>query len=299
MFRVASCTSSMAMVVASSSPCATTTQHRTIRSQIPPRPVHTVICYLDRIGSPVKNRVETNLAIVKTRQNLFYLQRVLDDGSYVRWRVPGLDRMKHATSFEAFSMHDIDEEGGVEVNKELVPWGGCTAPDYLDAIYQINRIEPIGKLTRKDRRFWHRRLFAQTEECSDKFFMYWMSRFLLGICLGAPLLQRLFCAYVNDKNFFDSDVYVKATDGDKLDAFERYVNFRDVHPEHNYKDMSLQMMSPGQDAMMASRVDLRGTDVLDAEYSSPFMWQVRHLATYGHWPKPIDSGIIDEMEAAH
>lgn len=294
MLRVAGVGSSCAL---SSSPCIAV-QHRCIRTQIPPRPVHTVLCYLDRIGSPVKNRVETNLAIVKTRQNLFYLQRVMDDGSYIRWRVPGLDRMKHATSFEAFSMHDIDEDGGVEVNKELVPWGGCAAPDYLDAIYQINRVEPIGKLTRKDRRFWHRRLFAQTEESTDKYVMYWASRAVLALAFGGWLLQRITSAYINDKNFFDSDVYVKEGEAGKLSAFDKYISFKDLHPEHNYKDMSLQMMSPAQDTMMVSRSDLRGTDVLDAESSSPFMWQLRHLSAYGHWPKPIDSELIEEAHSS-
>jgi hypothetical protein len=96
-------------------------QYRGIRTQIPPRSAVTVITYLDRYGNPIKTKDETDLSLIRTRDNKFYLQRVLEDESIVRFAAPGLGMIKNSANFEYFSIAEIDIYGGVVVPADLMP----------------------------------------------------------------------------------------------------------------------------------------------------------------------------------
>ena len=286
------CTSSSALTCGggAAAAVAVAASVRTIRTQIPPRPLVTVVTYLDRGGNPIRNRVETELALVKTRDNKFYLQRIMPDGSYIRWRVPGLDKMKNASSFETFSMHDIDEGGGVQIPHEVMPWSRNTPPEYADGILIINRVKSLGKVTRKDRRYYCRELYAALTEHHDKLSIYWKGRALMFGALFVWAAQRAFAAYTNGRSFFDSNVYSpRGRIDESQERFYKFIRFGDEHPEHNTSDHKEYMASPGQVNLGLSRIDLHGQDVHTPDIDSIFAWQVQHMWHYGHWPKRVDA----------
>ncbi|RNF03215.1 hypothetical protein TraAM80_05895 [Trypanosoma rangeli] len=67
---------------------------RGIRTVIAPHPAVTTLVYIDKYGRPICNSTETDVSFVSTRDNKFYLQRVLEGGEVIRWRAPGLDHLK-------------------------------------------------------------------------------------------------------------------------------------------------------------------------------------------------------------
>ncbi|KAF8289012.1 hypothetical protein TcBrA4_0004660 [Trypanosoma cruzi] len=170
-------------------------QSRGIRTVIAPRPAVTTLVYIDKYGRPLRNSTETDLSLIRTRDNKFYLQRVLEGGEVIRWRAPGLDHLKNVTNFETYTLNEIDEYGGVVIPADLMPTASNDPPSFHDAVYYINRVEAKKKFTRKDRRQWHRRLFAHWKESPEKF---------LNHSIGAYGMPFLFVLWLTIRAFIAS-----------------------------------------------------------------------------------------------
>eukprot|EP00744_Colponema_vietnamica_P019561 GILI01027694.1.p1 GENE.GILI01027694.1~~GILI01027694.1.p1 ORF type:complete len:214 (-),score=30.90 GILI01027694.1:67-624(-) len=184
-------------------------------------------------------------------------------------------------------MHDIDEGGGVQLPHEVMPWSKNSTPEYNDSINIIHKVNAIGKLTRKDRRYWNRELYSQINEHEEKYSSYWKGRILVGGIVSVYLVQRAIAAYVNNRNFLDSDVYTPRERGEE-DYYTRFLAFGDKHPEHATRDARQYMASPGQMKLGVSRHDLHGENVHTPDLDNMLVWQIQHLMNYNHWPKPID-----------
>lgn len=264
---------------------------RAIRSVLPPRPLVTTLIYLDPYGRAVRSKTqETPLSLVRTRDNKFWLQRVLPDGEVVRWAAIGLDRLKHAVNFETYTLNEIDEYGGIIVPHHVMPSTITDAPPYHDAVHLMMQVSGTEKMTRKIRRQYHRKIFAHWKESPDKFFSKWMDMYALPMVLAIWVLVRCFYSVKNQKSFFDMDVYT--SDKDKraapVSAFQRLIEFSDNHPEQEgYDFRMLTMISPGMSRLSSARAELRESDVTDPHFNSELFWRLRHMRYYGHWPKSI------------
>lgn len=261
---------------------------RTIRTVIPPRPEVTTISYLDHHGRAVKNGTVTDISLIRTRDNKFYLQRVLKDGEVVRWLALGLSNLKNVTNFETYSLNEIDENGGVIIPADVMPTVSHDPPSFHDAVYYISKVEGTEKFTRKDRRRWHRRLYAHWRESPEKYLNHTIGTYGMAFLFCLWVAVRGFHSIKNGKPFFDVNVYGK-TDEEReaSDPWIRLRRFSSLHPEHEGIDMSVTMMSPGQSQLSSARAELRESDFTDPHYHSEFWWKVRHCRYYGHWPKGI------------
>nr|CCC94228.1 conserved hypothetical protein [Trypanosoma congolense IL3000] len=261
---------------------------RCIRTIISPRPAVTTLVYIDKYGRPVRNGTETDVSLIRTRDNKFYLQRVLQGGEVIRWRAPGLDHLKHVTNFETYNLNEIDEYGGVVIPTDVMATAPNDPPSYHDAVYYIHRMEATEKLTRKGRRGWHRRLFAHWKESPDKFLNFSISAYGVPFILLLWLTIRGFHSIKNNKPFWDVNVYGKTDEEiDARDPWLRLMRFSDRHPEHEGLDLTVTMMSPGQSRLSSSRAELRESDFTDPHFHSELWWKIRHVRYYGHWPKGL------------
>ncbi|CCW63129.1 unnamed protein product [Phytomonas sp. EM1] len=264
---------------------------RGIRTVIAPRPAVTTLLYIDRMGRGVRDGSETDLSLIRTRDNKFYMQRVLPGGEVVRWYAPGLEYLKHVTNFDTYSLNEINENGGIVIPADVLPTTAHEPPSYLDAIYYINKLEAVKKFTRKDRRRWHRRLFAHWKESPEKYISHSVGTYGVASLVILWLVVRGFHSIKNEKPFWDPDVYNSRgrTEAERhqADPWLRLKRFSDRHPEHEGMDLTITMMSPAQSRLSSARAELRESDFTDPHYHSEFWWKIRHCRYYGHWPKGI------------
>ena len=61
--------------------------------------------------------------------------------------------------------------------------------------------------------------------------------------------------------------------------------FADRHPEHLTTDLSTIQLSPAQQVFSRARSELRTTEVSDPALGLHWVWKIKHLYNYGHWPK--------------
>ena len=259
---------------------------RSIRTQIPTRPEVTVLLYLDSHGTQSRHNRVTNISLVRTRDNKFWLQRVLPGGETIRWRAVGLDVMKHATSFESYNICDIDENGGIVIPTEVRPTCQGDPLSFFDAICTIQKMQSHAKFTRKDRRQWHRRSFAHWSETPEKYATHILGSYgVLGIIV-LWVVVRASHAYTNNKSFWDNDVYTKGGERE-YETIKQINDFAKTHPEHEISERKMVPMSPGMDKLGGARAELRESDYMDPHSHSELWWKLRHAYYYGHWPKGL------------
>lgn len=262
---------------------------RFIRKIIPPRPAVTTLVYLSRSGKIVRHG-ESDLSLIRTRENKFYLQRVLENGETIRWLAPGLEHLKNVTNFETYSLSEIDENGGIIIPADVMPSAPHEPPSFFDAVYFISRMVATKKFTRKDRRDWHRRLFSHWRESPEKFVTHSIGTYGIVFLILLWFVVRGFHSIKNNRPFWDVDVYKPEKVDNQVDPWKRLKRFSEMHPEHEGLDMTVTLMSPGQSHLSSSRAELRESDFTDPHYHSELWWKIRHCRYYGHWPK----GIADE-----
>jgi len=262
---------------------------RRIRQTVPPRPEVLTLAYLDKLGRPCKG-VKSNLSLIRTRDNMFYLQRILPDGEVIRWRCLGLENMKQATSFESYSIHAIDANGGVIIPTNVRATSQSEPLGFLDAVTDIRHLQTAPKFTRQDRREEHRQLFSHWSESPEKYSLQIFQAYVVPLMVLTWLLVRGFNAYRNNKGFWAVDVY----DSDdplvqrkRIDIQQRAMQFDEKHPEHGVLERGVIAMSPAQERMMLARSELRGTDAMDPHMTNEIVWKMRHAWYYGHWPKGL------------
>lgn len=261
---------------------------RFIRTVIAPRPMATTLMFIDEAGRCVRNGAESDMSFIRTRDNKFYLQRVMPNGEVVRWLAPGLEVLKTITNFETFSISSIDDYGGIIVPADVIPTSSFEPMCFHDAAYHMRKIQPHKKITRKDRRFWHRRLFADWRESPDKYANEVIGRYGIVGLLCVWLVIRGFHSLKNNKPFWDMNVYGKTdAEMDRTNQLLRLKKFSDRHPEHALTDPIVAMLSPGQTRLSSARSELRETDFTDPHFHSEFWWKVRHAYYYGHWPRGL------------
>lgn len=260
------------------SPAAT----RAIRTTLPPRPAITVITYLDHFGNPVKTKDETDISLIRTRENKFYLQRVFQDESVVRFLVPGLEMIKNAANFEYFSFQDIDVYGGVLIPAEVFPTSCHDRPGFGDAVWVMMKCKPTTKFTRKDRRAYHRRLFSHWTEDPEKYKMRYITLFANIALVGGYLLTRYIWGQERGIPFFGDNRNIREDD-----LWARAREFSDRHPEHLYNVSSTANFSPAMTDYAWNRIEIKAAENMDPTMQYEILWKMRHLQTYGHWPKGI------------
>ncbi|KAG5494315.1 hypothetical protein GH5_02328 [Leishmania sp. Ghana 2012 LV757] len=263
-------------------------QRAHIRTVIPPRPAVTTLVYLDHSGRAVRTGVETDLSLIRTRDNKFYLQRVLPNGEVVRWLAPGLNYLKNVTNFETYALNDIDENGGVVIPSDVMPTAAHDVPGLRDAVFYMTKLEATSKFTRKDRRRWHRRLFAHWKESPEKYLSHTLGTYGVAFLVMLWVCVRGFHSIKNQKPFWDVNVYgLTDEERERTNPWLRLKRFSERHPEHEGVDMTVTMLSPGQSRLSSARSELRESDFTDPHYHSEFWWKVRHCYYYGHWPKGL------------
>lgn len=258
------------------------TSFRFIRTQIPPRPVLQVMTYLTKSGRAAGTNIETDVAIVRTRENKFYLQRVLPEGEVVRFRIPGLDHMSQATHFETFSIPIIDVSGGVHIPNTLHIEADQEPHRWNDAVLYINMVKAVGKWTRKDKRSQHRELFAHWKESPAKFQDTIPANVGLVLLLAGWGIFRWLYSHSQHRSFFDSDLFYNE-DG----MVQQSARFAELHPEHTHNDTSNIQLSPGQVGLGHMAFDLNGPESSDMATSNELLWKITHCIYYGHWPKGV------------
>jgi len=262
---------------------AAATQRASIRTQIPPRPAVTVITYLDRYGNPIKTKQETDLSLIRTRDNKFFLQRVMEDESIVRFAAPGLGMIKNAANFEYFSIQEIDVYGGIVVPNDLMPVPAHERPYYHDVINVMMKLRPVKKFTRKDRRIHHRRMYMHWEASPEK------HRFATGF--NAFFALSVFSFIVINVVRLESpdDPLEPANAGPRRSensVFTQADNWARRHPEHNTIFSATIDFTPGQLEYVQRRAESMDSDT-DVTTGIEWVWKLRHARTYGHWPKGI------------
>lgn len=270
--------------------CSLVSSARCIRSVIPPRPLVTTLVYLDDYGRAIRSKSqETSLSLIRTRDNKFWLQRVLPTGEVIRWPAIGLEHIKHATSFENYSLNDMDEYGGVVIPVDVMPSPQHERPYFLDSVRVMMNIIPDQKLLRKGRRHWHRRTSAHWRESPEMYYNVCMERYVAPVLVLIWAANRFYHSVKNDRDFWDPNVYQGRGDKDTyVDPWVHLSRFAERHPEHeSYDDRAVTMMSPAQSRLSSARSELRESDVTDPHYHSEFWWKVKHCRYYGHWPKSI------------
>lgn len=266
-----------ANVAAASSPV------RGIRTQIPPRPAVTVVTYLDFYGNPIRTKEETCLSLIRTRDNKFFLQRVMPDESIVRFAAPGLGMVKNAANFEYFSISEIDVYGGIVIPGDIMPIAAVERPPFHSAVHVMMSIKPVKKFTRKDRRAHHRKIYSHWEADPDKHRFSTVSNAVLAIIVIAVVCSKY---YELTKV---PDPLTPASAGPKREEnslFAYIENWPKRHPEHNNITSLSVDFTPGQVAYIQSRAESMDGDT-DVTSGVEWVWKLRHAKTYGHWPKGI------------
>jgi hypothetical protein len=245
--------------------------------------------YLDKYGRAIRSKTqETPLSLIRTRDNKFWLQRVLPEGEVVRWRALGLDRLKHAVNFETYNLNEIDEYGGIIIPMDVFPSVANDPPPFQDVVAVMMKITAGEKLTRKSRRSWHRRLASHWKEDPEKYYHKFSETVLFPLLFLFWFCNRLFHSIKNKKPFFDHDVYHADGEDTRVDPISRLKKFSDMHPEQaGYDDRMITMLSPEQNRLSSARAELRESDVTDPHFHSELWWRLRHLRYYGHWPKGL------------
>lgn len=259
-----------------------------IRTVLPPRPNHTVIAYLDHYGNPMKSRMETDLSLIRTRDNKFYMQRVFSDESVVRFPVPGLAMIKNASNFEYFSLTDLDLYGGVLVPFEVCPSLPSERPSYHDAVYIIMRCHPTDKFTRKDRRAWHRRLHAYWAENPEQYHINWVIAYVVGMALIIYVFLRWMNNIYRGVPWFDEDHLFNRDDN----IWSKAHKFARDHPEHMQILPSTLNYSPALESYSQVRAELRQAESIDPSMQWEWIWMIQHLKQYGHWPAGLATGSL-------
>lgn len=272
-----------ASAVLSAPTAAAVTACRGIRTQIPPRPAVTVIAYLDKYGNILKSKRETELSLVRTRDNKFYLQRVYPNEAVVRFLCPGLSILKNATNFEYFSMFDVDNHGGVIIPGDVFPTPAHDPPTFQDAVYCLMLCEQTTKFTRKDRRAWHRRLHAHWQESPEKYHMNFVINVSIFVIVVTWALARYLYMYRHGKSYFEDEA--PAREHTYLAKSKR---FADRHPEHVGFDVNPLQLSPGQHQLSQARSDMRNEWQDTSSWSNDLMWKLRHCYYYSHWPRSLE-----------
>ncbi len=291
MLRSRSSIMAVTSATSSSAPSTTTlcTSARSIRSVVPPRPLVTTIMYLDGYGRAIRSKTqESPLSFARTRDNKFWLQRVLPDGEVVRWRALGLDRLKHAVNFETYNLNELDEYGGVVVPMEVFPTVANDPPPFQDVVHMMMKLHASQKITRKVRRSWHRRLAVHWKDDAQKYYMKISETVFFPILVIIWFFNRLAHSIMNKKPFWDHDVYHADGADNRIDPIARLKKFSDTHPEQDgYDDRMITMLSPMQSRLSSARAELRESDVTDPHFHSELWWKLRHMRFYGHWPKSL------------
>ena len=262
-----------------------TASSQSIRTVMPPRPNHTVIAYLDHYGNPLKSRQETDLSLIRTRDNKFFLQRVFHDESVVRFPAPGLAMIKNASNFEYFTLTDIDIFGGILVPFEICPSLPSERPTYHDAVYMIMRCHPTDKFTRRDRRAWHRRLHAHWSEIPEQHNSNYMIYYLLIIVFLVYLIMRYINTVWRGVPWIDEDQLTHRDDS----YWSKACRFAERHPEHMIVLPTTLNFSPALNQYNQARAELRSSESMDPTMTWEWLWKLQHLKQYGHWPK----GLLD------
>ena len=256
---------------------------RGIRTQIPPRPAVTVIAFLDMYGNVCRTKEETEISLVRTRDNKFWLQRIYANDVIVRFHCPGLEVLKHASNFEYFSIADLDNYGGICIPSDIYPTPANERPGLHDAVYCIRNCQLTEKFTRKDRRQWHRRLYAHWHESPEKYQVNWVVNCFILCMVAVWASARYYYMWSAGKGFFDDDVPIRAPQ-----FGEKAKTFGERHPEHCSGDETPVQWSPGQHLLSTARSDVRAGDQQDTTgWHVDFMWKFRHAWYYKHWPRSM------------
>ena len=254
-----------------------------IRTVLPPRPNHTVIAYLDHYGNPLKSRQETDLSLIRTRDNKFYLQRVFHDESVVRFPAPGLAMIKNAANFEYFTLTDIDLYGGILVPFDICPSLPQERPTFHDAIYIIMRCHPTDKFTRKDRRAWHRRVHSHWSENPEMHHANYLAYYITIFITGVWVLLRYINSIWRGVPWLDEDQLIMRDDS----FWSKAARFAERHPEHTIVLASTLNFSPGLNTYNQARAELRSSESMDPNMTWEWLWKLQHWKQYGHWPKGL------------
>jgi hypothetical protein len=262
---------------------AATAQRASIRTQIPPRPAVTVITYLDRYGNPIKTKQETDLSLIRTRDNKFFLQRVMVDESIIRFAAPGLGMIKNAANFEYFSIQEIDVYGGVVVPNDLMPVPAHERPYFHDAVHVMMQVKPVKKFTRKDRRIHHRKLFTHWEANPEKYRFAFMFNAVFTLTICSWVLINVVSLERPDDPLEPNNAGPQRHENS---IFTYADNWMKRHPEHNTIFSSTIDFTPGQLEYVQRRSESMDSDT-DVTTGIEWIWKLRHARTYGHWPKGI------------
>jgi hypothetical protein len=263
---------------------------RAIRTQVPPRPVATVICHLDQYGNVCRNGDETDVALIRTRQNEFFLQRVFPDESVVRFPVPGLAIIKNQANMEYFNLGDINLYGGVllpdEVRSHRFNVQSDASDQFHDALRTMQTVRTTEKLTRKDRRANFRDEVAHWRESPNQF----MHKVVLPLLLACVAIPWLCFRYLSSSVGPDGAplYWNDRVQNAAIDTLLRGVP--ETGPVRTPEDYPVDM-TPG----MADFLDKRQTaELLDEETTAvtedplvTMYWQAEHLQAHGHWPRPL------------
>jgi hypothetical protein len=268
------------------------TLNRPIRTVLPPRPNHTVIAYLDHYGNPIKSRQETDLSLIRTRDNKFYIQRVFHDESVVRFPAPGLAMIKNASNFEYFSLTDLDLYGGVLVPMEICPSLPSERPSYHDAVYIIMRCHPTDKFTRKDRRAYHRRMHAYWAESPEQYHTNYVMMYGCLLVLGVYLSLRWLNNVYRGVPWYDEDHLFNRDDN----VWSKAYRFARNHPEHMNILPTTLNFSPALESYSQTRAEIRQAESIDPSMQWEWVFKVQHLKQYGHWPASLATGSLGPPE---
>lgn len=273
-------------VSSSAGTCVVAYQRRGVRQQIPPRPNVFALCYFDHRGLIVEDNRETDIAIIRTRDLKFYLQRIMPNGEVIRWPAPGCDPMRNATSFEQFSLTDIDTYGGVIIPQDVAPTNPYEPPSIIDAVMLMANLEVTKKVTRQVRRGWHRRVYADKYEDPLKYQMNMVGNSLLVLGFALFIGTRWLYCRRHGIGFFD--LVSGATVERKTESiWDRANRYGEEHIEQVRPETIVSQLSPGQKDYSRMRAEMRESDFTDPHFKSEMYWKLRHLVYYGHWPKGL------------
>eukprot|EP00760_Papus_ankaliazontas_P018771 PhM_4_TR17636/c0_g1_i1/m.82352 len=255
---------------------------RGIRSRVPPRPQATVLCYLDHYGNAMRNRQETTISLIRTRNNKFFLQRIFDDGSTERWPCPGLEMMKGVTSYEHFSLSDIDDYGGVLIPHGVAPAAAWDRPSFLDAVRIMAKCQPMRKFTRGERRAYHASLYGPDEEHFLKSRIHFIMNCAF-ICIVVMVIgSRIYFREPGERNLFGPGTA-------RNHVSVRIEDFANRHPEHmNNVEHFPTLVSPKQILLAQQSMAKDFDEITDVYTGREFLWKAQHAWNYGHWPKGIN-----------
>ena len=260
-------------------------QVRLIRQQLPPRPAVTVLTYLDHYGNPIKNKDETDISFIRTREDKFFLQRVFPDQSVVRWSVPGLNMMKNAATLDQIAIPDIDTFGGVVVPIDVAPCQTNCRPSLGDAIFLLMHCYPNHKFIRRDRRAHRRKVVSSWEEDPDKFTIAFTGRiFIMAVSVTVLVVLIADLQYRGYTPFGDP---LREDSLRENSCQGRMATFAERHPEHTRPEILPAAITRGMQQLTRARMELRDKEITDPTLMSEWYWKVKHMWNFGHWPKGL------------